>query len=167
MRVSRLTTLPPAPNNRSRDKTTSARSAVPSPRISYGFSLPSNTSMKMRASPTARPALRGELRERVKLGLAGRAVGDARIFSSLEYVHENASIAYSPSSQTEFNALAQLASQGLISTPVGAVNSMAVPSSVPVPFRDYLATARLDWAQSAGSEWFLRAAGDNYITRNA
>jgi len=88
-------------------------------------------------------------------------------FSSLEYVHENASIAYSPSSQTEFNALAQLASQGLISTPVGAVNSIAVPSSVPVPFRDYLATARLDWAQSASSQWFLRAAIDNYITRNA
>ena len=88
-------------------------------------------------------------------------------FSSLEYVHENASIAYSPSSQTEFNALAQLASQGLISTPVGAVNSIAVPSSVPVPFRDYLATARLDWAQSASSQWFLRAAADNYITRNA
>src|SRR5216683_2746642 len=42
-------------------------------------------------------------------------------FSSLEYVHENASIAYSPASQTEFNALAQLASQGLISTPAGAV----------------------------------------------
>src|SRR5882762_6565439 len=88
-------------------------------------------------------------------------------FSSLEYVHENASIAYSPSSQTEFNALAQLASQGLISTPVGAVNSIAVPSSVPVPFRDYLATARLDWAQSASSQWSLRAAIDNYITRNA
>src|SRR6266436_2581555 len=88
-------------------------------------------------------------------------------FSSLEYVHENASIAYSPSSQTEFNALAQLASQGLISTPVGDVNSIAVPSSVPVPFRDYLATARLDWAQSASSQWFLRAAVDNYITRNA
>src|SRR5882672_579525 len=88
-------------------------------------------------------------------------------FSSLEYVHENASIAYSPSSQTEFNALAQLASQGLINTPVGAVNSIAVPSSVPVPFRDYLDTARLDWAQSASSEWFLRAAVDNYITRNA
>jgi hypothetical protein len=88
-------------------------------------------------------------------------------FSSLEYVHENASIAYSPSSQTEFNALAQLASQGLISTPVGAVNSIVVPGNVPVPFRDYLATARLDWAQSASSQWFLRAAADNYITRNA
>lgn len=88
-------------------------------------------------------------------------------FSSLEYVRENASIAYSPSSQTEFNALAQLASQGLINTPVGAVNSIAVPSSVPVPFRDYLATARLDWGPSARSQWFLRAAVDNYITRNA
>src|SRR6266849_4807316 len=88
-------------------------------------------------------------------------------FSSLEYVHENASIAYSPASQTEFNALAQLASQGLISTPAGAVTSIAVPTSVSVPFRDYLATARLDWAQSASSQWFLRAAVDNYLTRNA
>ena len=88
-------------------------------------------------------------------------------FSSLEYVHENASIAYSPSSQTEFGALAQLASEGLINTPVGAVHSIAVPSSVPVPFRDYLATARLDWAPSANSQWFLRAAVDNYLTRNA
>src|SRR5438309_1310163 len=88
-------------------------------------------------------------------------------FSSLEYVHENSSIAYSPSSQAEFNALAQLAREGLISTPVGAVNSMEVPSSVPVPFRDYLATARLDWAPSPSSQWFLRAAVDNYLTRNA
>src|SRR5580704_3553788 len=35
-------------------------------------------------------------------------------FSSLEYVHEDASVAYSPSSISEFNALAQLASGGLI-----------------------------------------------------
>src|SRR6266481_6764954 len=90
-------------------------------------------------------------------------------FSSLEYVHENASIAYSPSSQTEFNALAQLASQGLISDPLAAagVNSIAVPSSVPVPLRDYLANARLDWEQSDKSRWFLRASTDSYITRNA
>jgi hypothetical protein len=88
-------------------------------------------------------------------------------FSSLEYVHENASIAYSPSSQTEFNALAQLAAQDLISTPVGSVSSITVPTSTPVPFRDYLATARLDWAQSASSQWFLRAAIDNYLTHNA
>jgi hypothetical protein len=42
-----------------------------------------------------------------------------------------------------------------------------VPNSVPVRFRDYLATARFDWSQSSKSQWFLRAAVDNYITRNA
>jgi hypothetical protein len=100
--------------------------------------------------------------------LGGPIVSDKLwFFSSIEYVHENASIAYSPSSQTEFNALVQLASQGLINTPVGAVNSIAVPNSVPVPFRDYLATVRLDAAQSAGSQWFLRTAIDNYLTHNA
>jgi hypothetical protein len=40
--------------------------------------------------------------------------GKVWFFSSLEYVHENASIAYSPASQTQFNALAALAEQGLI-----------------------------------------------------
>src|SRR5438067_8112992 len=70
-------------------------------------------------------------------------------FSSLEYVHENASIAYSPTSTTEFNALASLASQGLIS----GVNLITVPGSVEVPFRDYLGTARFDWAQSQNSQW--------------
>ena len=100
--------------------------------------------------------------------LGGPVVRDkVWFFSSFEYVHENASIAYSPTSQTEFQALAQLASQGLISTPVGTVNAIAVPSNVSVPFRDYLATARLDWAQSAGSQWFLRAAADSYVTHNA
>src|SRR6266446_3856444 len=90
-------------------------------------------------------------------------------FSSFEYVNENASIAYSPASQTEFNALAQLASAGLLNDPLAAagVNSIAVPSSVPVPFRDYLANARLDWEQSDKSRWFLRASTDSYITRNA
>jgi hypothetical protein len=90
-------------------------------------------------------------------------------FSSLEYVHENASIAYSPSSQTEFNALAQLATAGLIhdSSTGTAVNQIAVPKNVPVPFRDYLANARLDGAQSNQSRWFLRASTDSYITRNA
>jgi len=85
------------------------------------------------------------------------------IFSAFEYVHENASIAYSPASVTQFNALASLASQGLIP----GVSSISVPSSVPVPFRDYLASTRLDWAQSPRSEWFLRGSIDNYITRNA
>ena len=36
------------------------------------------------------------------------------LFSSFEYIHENASIVYSPNSLTEFAALSQLASDGLI-----------------------------------------------------
>ena len=35
-------------------------------------------------------------------------------FASIEAVHEDASIAYSPASLAQFNALASLASQGLI-----------------------------------------------------
>ncbi len=89
------------------------------------------------------------------------------LFSSLEYVHENASIAYSQRSQTEFDALAQLAAAGKINDGILGVNSIGVPSSVPVPFRDYLANARLDWAQSDKSRWFLRASTDTYLTRNA
>ena len=88
-------------------------------------------------------------------------------FSSLEYVHENASIAYSPASQTEFNALAQLAAAGRINDGTLGVSSIGIPTSVPVPFRDYLANARLDWAQSNQSHWFLRASADSYLTRNA
>ncbi len=84
-------------------------------------------------------------------------------FSSFEYVHENASIAYSPASQTQFNALASLAAAGLIPD----TTTIPVPPNVPVPFRDYLGTARFDWAQSSKSQWFLRAAIDNYITHNA
>jgi len=88
-------------------------------------------------------------------------------FSSFEFVHENASIAYSPASQTEFNALAQLAAGGKINDGIRGVNSIDVPSSVLVPFRDYLANARLDWAQSTKSRWFLRGSADSYITQNA
>jgi hypothetical protein len=84
-------------------------------------------------------------------------------FSSFEYVHENASIAYSPNSLTQFNALAQLASDGLIS----GVPSITVPQNVPIPFRDYLGSLRFDWAQSTKSQWFLRASEDSYLTRNA
>jgi Carboxypeptidase regulatory-like domain/TonB dependent receptor len=84
-------------------------------------------------------------------------------FGSFETVQENASIAYSPASQSQFNALASLAAQGLIP----GVSTLAVPNSVPVPFRDYLGDLRLDWAQSARSQWFLRAAIDNYTTDNA
>jgi len=88
-------------------------------------------------------------------------------FSSFEYVHEDASIAYSPASQTQFNALSQLASQGLINVNGTAVNSIPVPSNVPIPFRDYLGLVRFDWNQSARSQWFFRAATDSYITRDA
>ena len=84
-------------------------------------------------------------------------------FSSLEYVHEDASIAYSPNSLAEFNALAQIAADGLIP----GVPSIPVPQNVPIPFRDYIGSVRFDWAQSAKSQWFLRASEDSYLTRNA
>jgi hypothetical protein len=84
-------------------------------------------------------------------------------FTSFENVHENASIAYSPASLTQFDALAQLASQALIP----GVSSIAVPDNVPIPFRDYLSSLRLDWAQSPKSNWFLRASSDSYLTHNA
>lgn len=88
-------------------------------------------------------------------------------FSSFEYVHENASIAYSTNSQAQFGALSQLASDGLISDNGTSVDSIPVRSSVPVPFRDYLGLIRFDWAQSDNSHWFLRVASDSYVTRNA
>src|ERR1700728_3060640 len=84
-------------------------------------------------------------------------------FTSFENVHENASIAYSPASITQFDALAQLASEGLIS----GVPSISVPSTVPIPFRDYLSSLRFDWAQSSKSNWFLRTSEDSYLTHNA
>jgi hypothetical protein len=93
--------------------------------------------------------------------------GKLWFFSSFEYVNENASIAYGAASQEQFNALAQLAAQRLVDVDGTQVNSIAVPSSVSVPFRDYLGLARLDWAQSQRSQWFLRAANDDYTTRNA
>src|ERR1700686_92969 len=85
------------------------------------------------------------------------------LFASFEHVHENASIAYSPASTTQFDALAQLASDGLIP----GVSSIAVPQNVPIPFRDYTGSLRFDWAQSAKSQWFLRTSEDSYITHNA
>jgi Carboxypeptidase regulatory-like domain/TonB dependent receptor len=89
------------------------------------------------------------------------------LFSSFEFVHENASIAYSPDSQTQFNALSQLAAEGLVTVGLTTVTSIPVPSSIPVPFRDYLGLVRLDWDQSARSQWFFRAAADSYITHSA
>jgi hypothetical protein len=98
------------------------------------------------------------------IGTLGGPVVKGKIwfFSSFEHVHENASIAYSPASISEFNALASLATAGL----VPEVSSIAVPENAPVPFHDYLATTRFDWTQSARSQWFLRAAVDRYTTTN-
>ena len=96
--------------------------------------------------------------------LGGPIVRDSLwFFTSFEYVRENASIAYSPASMQQFQALAQLASMGLIP----GVPSIDVPNNVRVPFRDYLDTFRLDWAQSDRSRWFLRAATDSYTTNNS
>jgi hypothetical protein len=84
-------------------------------------------------------------------------------FTSFENVHENASIAYSPASTTQFDALSQLASEGLIT----GIPSIPVPATVPIPFRDYLSSVRFDWAQTQKSNWFLRISSDSYLTHNA
>ena len=84
-------------------------------------------------------------------------------FASMEHVHENASIAYSPESLAQFNSLSTLAAQGLIP----GVSSISVPTFAPIPFRDYMGSLRFDWAQSTKSRWFLRTSGDSYLTRNA
>ena len=84
-------------------------------------------------------------------------------FAAFEYVHENASIAYSDASLTQFDALSTLASEGLIP----GVSSIPVPNFVPIPFRDYNGSLRFDFAQSPKSQWFLRVSGDSYLTHNA
>src|SRR5271163_1895932 len=91
------------------------------------------------------------------------AKGKVWFFTSFENVHENASIAYSPASITQFDALAQLAADGLIT----GIPSIPVPATVPIPFRDYIGSVRFDWAQSSKSQWFLRTSQDSYLTRNA
>lgn len=83
-------------------------------------------------------------------------------FSAFEYVHEDASIAYNNLSLTEFNTLAQQAAAGQ----VPGVSSIAVPTSVPVPFRNSLFSTRFDYAQSERSHWFLRGAFDLNNTTN-
>ena len=85
------------------------------------------------------------------------------IFSGFEMVNEHASINYSPDSLTQFNALNQLAQEGLIPD----TTSIAVPPYVRVPFQSYLGMVRLDWAQSKRSQWFIRYALDNSTTNNA
>lgn len=84
-------------------------------------------------------------------------------FASFENVHERASIAYSPASTQQFQALSEIAAQGLIP---GAA-AIAVPSTVPIPFDDYLGSVRFDWAASHRSQWFLRTSDDSNLTRNA
>jgi hypothetical protein len=84
------------------------------------------------------------------------------LFTAFEGVHENASIAYSPANTTEFDALATLASEGLIP----GVSSIDVPPNVPIPFRDFLGLERLDWSQSTKSQWYLRGSADTYTTHN-
>jgi hypothetical protein len=103
------------------------------------------------------------------VGTLGGAVVKEKVwlFSSFEYVHENASIAYSPDSQTQFNALAQLAAQGLVTVRGTTATNIPIPSSVTIPFRDYVGLVRLDWTQSSRSQWFLRASADSYTTHNA
>ncbi len=65
-------------------------------------------------------------------------------FTSFEMVNEHASINYSPDSLTQFNALSQLAAEGLIPN----TSFIGVPPYVRVPFQDYLVMQRFDWAQS-------------------
>jgi len=99
------------------------------------------------------------------VGTLGGAIAKNKVwfFTSFENVHENASIAYSPASTTQFDALAQLAADGLIA----GAPSIAVPGTVPIPFRDYIGSVRFDWAESPKSQWFMRVSQDSYLTHNA
>ena len=98
------------------------------------------------------------------VGTVGGPIRKNRVWflTAFEGIRENSSIAYSPASSTEFNALAALASEGLIP----GVDSIEVPKNVPIPFRDYFGSERLDWAQTAKSQWYLRSIVDNYTTHN-
>ena len=84
-------------------------------------------------------------------------------FTSYEYIDENASVAYSAKSLSEFNALAQLAAAGDLPN-VSSIG--AIPSSVPVPFRDTLFSTRVDWMQSPRSQWFVRGSLDRNHTQD-
>jgi len=89
--------------------------------------------------------------------------GKLWFFSSYEYIHENASVAYSANSLSEFNALQQLAAGGFLPN----VNSIgAIPSSVLQPYRETLFSSRVDWRQSARSQWFARGSLDRNHTKN-
>src|SRR5438105_14767655 len=62
-------------------------------------------------------------------------------FTSYEYIDENSSVAYSANSLSQFNALAQMAAAGDLP---GVSSISAIPSAVPVPFRDTLFSRRAD-----------------------
>jgi hypothetical protein len=98
------------------------------------------------------------------VGTAGGPIAKNKLwtFTAFEGVHEDASIAYSPANITQFDALATLASEGLIP----GVPSITVPGDVPIPFRDFLGLERFDWSQSAKSQWYLRGSADTYTTHN-
>jgi hypothetical protein len=85
------------------------------------------------------------------------------VYTGFEMVNEHASINYSPTSLTQFNALNQLAEQGLIPN----TSSIPAPPYVRVPYQSYLGDIRFDWAQSQRSQWFVRYALDNSTTNNA
>ena len=89
--------------------------------------------------------------------------GKLWFFTSYEYIGENASVAYSAKSLSEFNALAQMAAAGDLPN-VSSIG--AIPSSVSVPFRDTLFSARVDWMQSSRSQWFVRGSLDRNHTQN-
>lgn len=102
-------------------------------------------------------------REDAVVAIGGPIVKDKLwFFTTLEYVDEDASVAYNSLSLSEFNALAQQAAMGQ----VPGVSSIAVPTSVAVPFRDTLFSTRFDFAQSEKSHWFLRGAFDLNQTKN-
>jgi Carboxypeptidase regulatory-like domain/TonB dependent receptor len=84
-------------------------------------------------------------------------------FTSYEYIDENASVASSAKSLSEFNALAQLAAAGNLPN-VSSIG--AIPSSVPVLFRDTLSSTRVDWIESSRSQWFARGSLDRNDTKN-
>src|SRR5579859_331623 len=90
-------------------------------------------------------------------------LGKLWFFSSYEYIHENASVAYSANSLAEFNALQQMAAGGLLPN-VASIG--AIPSSVLQPYRETLFSSRVDWRQSSRSQWFLRGSLDRNHARN-
>lgn len=113
-------------------------------------------------NPTANPK-QPFRRENYVGTLGGPLVRDRLwVFSSFEFINEHASVPYSTLSLNEFNALAQLAGSGQIP----GVASIAVPTSVTMPFQDTLFSTRVDFAQSARSHWFLRGATDRNTTKN-